>query len=91
MYFITTICPDDSRCVGYFSKQKDAIEAVENNSCDLNEAGCYPHAVIEHIKEGLYEYDFEPMWFTYDKTINKYKKSNPPSYIQDNSVGFGIG
>lgn len=91
MYFITTVSPTDMRCVGYVSQLKNAIRIVENNHCDINEAGYYPHVVIEHIEEGLYEYDFEPLWYKWNPEKNKYEESETPSYITDQTVGFAIG
>lgn len=92
MYFITSMDIDnDTRCVGYYSDLKKAIEIVENNTGDLNEEGYYPYIVIENIKEGIYQYDQNPMWFEYDKSLNKYVKSKRPSYIDPRYVGFSIG
>jgi hypothetical protein len=93
MYFITTICKDNDgyRCVGYFSKQEDAIHAVEGNAGDINEAGYYPYAVIEHVSEGLYQYDQDPMWFKFNDETEEYEISERPSFICKNFVGFGIG
>ena len=92
MYFITSISEDHGyRCVGYVSELKDAIEIVKNNSGDLNEAGYYPYAVIENIEEGIYQYDQDPLWFKYNSEIDKYEKSERPSFIPSNHVGFGIG
>ncbi|MDE6946270.1 MAG: hypothetical protein K2P14_03690 [Anaeroplasmataceae bacterium] len=92
MYFITSINENDSRCIGYVSDLDIAKNIVKNNRYDLYEAGCYPNVVIERIPEGIYQYDFEPLWFEYDENSNKYTAmTKKPSYIQDNAVGFGIG
>lgn len=91
MYFITSVSEDDTRCVGYYSDFEKANVAVESNSYDLNEAGCYPYVVIENIKEGIYQYDFNPVWYKYNKDAEKYEKSERPSFIEKNLIGFGIG
>ena len=66
IYFVTTIrivekeinssniVDFDTRTVGYFSTVERAIECLEKNWGDLNEAGYYPWAVIEAVPEGLY-------------------------------------
>ena len=92
MYFITTISEKHgNRCVGYVSKLEDALSIVEENQCDLWEAGYYPYAVIEHVEEGIYQYDQDPLWFTFNEKTECYEKSNRPSFIPSNHVGFGIG
>lgn len=92
MYFITAIDKNDTRCIGYFTDPNKAIKTVINNVCDINEAGCYPYVVIEHISEGLYQYDREPMWFKFDETNEKYVVSTTPEYYKnDGQIGFAIG
>lgn len=93
MYFITSISADETtRCIGYSSTLNEAREIVENNKCDFNEAGRYPWCVIENIPEGIYQYDFEPLWFEYDINTNKYIKIEcRPLFIADSFVGFAIG
>ena len=77
MYFITTISEKHGdRCVGYVSKLEDAISIVEQNQCDLWEAGYYPYAVIEHVKEGIYQYDQDPLWFTFNEKTECYEAHN---------------
>lgn len=92
MYFITTVSEKNgNRCVGYYANEQDAIDAVIHNSCDLNEAGYYPYAVIENVGEGLYRYDQSPIWFKYNREKDEYVKSDRPNFIPSNYVGFGIG
>lgn len=96
MYFITSVYPNTNgygtRCVGYLSSKEDAINAVINNACDIYEAGAYPYAVIEHIEEGFYQYDFEPTWFEYNRETNKYEIiEKRPNFIKENTVGYAIG
>lgn len=102
MYFITSVYPKPNdygtRCVGYFSSKRKAIDVVTNNRGDLYEAGAYPYAVIEHIEQGLYQYDFEPMWFKYNRDTGEYEKlDKEPDFISNqtlnigSTVGFAIG
>ena len=96
MYFITSVYPKKdgygTRCVGYLSNKEKAINAVINNACDIYEAGAYPYAVIEYIEEGLYQYDFEPLWFEYNKELDEYEQlCKKPDCINSNTVGFAIG
>lgn len=95
MYFITSVSEKHGyRCVGYVSKLEDAVEIVESNYADLNEAGYYPYVVIENVKEGIYQYDQNPIWFKFNESIEKYEKyekSERPDFIPNNHVGFGIG
>ena len=92
MYFITTVSKDDNRCVGFYKSWFKAVKAVEENVYDLNEAGCYPYAVIERVGEGIYHYDFHPQWFKFNKTTERYEKiSEPPEFVEKYAIGFGIG
>lgn len=93
MYFVTTVSKEHgNRCVGYFTEVEAAIEVIENNIGDIYEAGYYPYAVIEKIPEGLYQYDQNPMWFTYIEKTEKYQPTPPPLFIRkEHLVGFAIG
>ena len=92
MYFITSVSEKHGfRCVGYVSKLEDAVEIVESNYADLNEAGYYPYVVIENVKEGIYQYDQNPIWFKYNLEKDMYERSDRQDFIPNNHVGFGIG
>lgn len=96
MYFITGVYPNSNgygtRCVGYLTDKEEAIDAVKSNACDLYEAGAYPYAIIEHIEKGLYQYDFEPMWFKYNEELDEYEQvEKEPDFINPKTVGFAIG
>lgn len=96
MYFITTIDSknEDTRCVGYFKTFEKAEDIVLYNACDIWES-CYDYAVIENIKEGLYQYDFHPTWYKYHKLLGGYIKCERPEKINSkgsiNTVGYAIG
>ena len=96
MYFITSVYPSSNgygtRCVGYLTNKEKAIDAVKSNACDLYEAGAYPYAVIEYIEEGLYQYDFKPIWFKYNEELDEYEPlEKEPDFINPKTVGFAIG
>lgn len=93
MYFVTTVSEKHgNRCVGYFTDKETAVEVVENNIGDIYEAGYYPYAVIENIPEGLYQYDTEPLWFTYIEKTDKYQVSTAPLFVRKGHfAGFAIG
>lgn len=96
MYFITSVYPKKegygTRCIGYLASKKRAINVVTNNTGDLYEAGAYPYAVIERIEEGLYQYDFNPLWFKYNRDTDEYEQlEKEPDFINPKTVGFAIG
>lgn len=90
MYFISTIdtVDDDTRCVGYFSSFADAEKVVLNNICDIWET-CYDLVVIEHIQEGLYQYDPHAKWYKWN--TDKYERINGKPNKYKNQIGFAIG
>ena len=95
MYFITSVYPKPhgygTRCVGYIADREKAITAVINNAGDIYEAGAYPYAVVEYIEEGLYQYDFEPLWFKYNRESEQYDQlEKEPDFIDEKTVGFAI-
>lgn len=80
MFFITTVQisgDKDIRCVGYYSKFKDAERVVMENLGDIFET-CYEYAVIENISEGIYQYDFEPKWYFMDYEKDEVRKIEKP-------------
>ena len=92
MYFITTVDSKDgdTRCVGYYSTFEKAEEVVLDNIFDINET-CYDYCVIENIVEGLYEYDFNAIWYQWDDINEKYVKMKEIPKQYKNQVGFAIG
>ena len=47
--------------MGFYHDKNDAISAVMENACDINET-CYEYAVVEEIPPGVYAYP-RPRWF----------------------------
>ncbi len=83
MFFITTVqikdrVIKDRRTVGYVSKIEDAKYALENNVFDIYEF-FYNYAVIENIKEGIYQYDEKPLWYKWNKEKGGYEPCETPA------------
>ena len=78
-------CPDfgDTHLVGWYSDKTMAFDAVRENTCDINES-CYPYAVIEAVKEGLYSpASTQDRWFfRYIHDKNKYEKISEPDGLE---------
>lgn len=78
----------DSRCWGFFEDKEKAIKAVEENWTDMNEADCYPYAVIESISEGLLTVANNPeetIWFKAiykDRKFVKYEITEQPEFAK---------
>ncbi len=99
VYFVATIRNIDiegttgSRTVGYFLTKEEAIKCVEENWCDLYEAGYYKYAVIEDVEPGLYtSYNSKPIFFKWSGDIKTghYKKISKPKELE-HIFGFTIG
>lgn len=76
-----------SRCVGFFYRFKDAIEAVKENHCDIYENGYYPFCVIEGVEQGFYNMKNE-FWFQWKD--GEYKEIEKPESLKQTCC-FGIG
>ena len=98
-YFITgitykgeveTVLPNrGQRCFGYFQTFEEAEEAVLNNYCDIWET-IYEYAVIEKVRDGIHQYDFNPTWYKWNLEKECYEKTEKPDFA-DGYAGWGIG
>jgi hypothetical protein len=96
IYLVTTIWNKNgdhhSRSVGYYFNKEDAVHAVKENACDIYECGFYNYAVIEEIREGIYQYDINPLWFSVEPTAKPteydVKQIEKPEFAEY-TVGFG--
>lgn len=69
-YFITSIYDERGlfvhrkarRTFGYFKELDDALQAVKENRCNMQEC-LYNYLVIEGIGEGIHAYCNEDYWF----------------------------
>jgi hypothetical protein len=59
--------------VGFYLDAKVAQEKVEQNCCDLNEAGYYPFIVIEEFSSGIHKESWNTSLFKFSREENKYK------------------
>lgn len=91
MFFITTMGENGKspRTVGYLRTFNEAEEVVLKNKYDIYEYS-YPYAVIENIPIGIYEFDFNPVWYKWDDVDNSYKKIQKPKF-SEGFIGWGIG
>lgn len=69
----------NSRVVGFYTKEEDALNAVKNNACDINER-CYDYALVEKYNEGLYnvDYHYNRKLFKYDIKTDTYNEIDFP-------------
>lgn len=80
-----------NRCVGYFFDMDVAIEEVTNNSMDISEQGYYSYCVIEEVKEGIYFFPRQEIWFKWNPDDEYYHRlEEKPKRFNDTSC-FGIG
>ena len=80
----------DTRCVGWYSDFSEAEVAVLENRCDLNEAGCYPYAIVETVEEGLYPSGLPRKLYRYDEARERYLPVDEPEGLA-RICAFGIG
>lgn len=67
--------------MGFYHEWDDAIEAVIENWCDINET-CYTYAVIEEILPGLYAYP-RPRWFyKFNIDTKMYEPISEPEFMK---------
>ena len=64
---------------GYYTKKEDAFYVVKNNVCDIWET-CYDYALIEKVKEGLYNpaTNENRWWFKYNYKTEEYEQIEEP-------------
>ena len=77
----------DSRCFGFFSKLDDALQAVEENRCDMHEC-YYDYLVIEEFKSGIHPVGEEVQWFEWYE--NGWQSCYKPEEIS-NVFNYAIG
>ncbi|SDI57448.1 hypothetical protein [Desulfosporosinus hippei] len=98
MYFITALTGLDessnTRCFGYYPTREEALLAVLENRCDLNE-GIYNNIVVERIDKGIHSITEEETWFQWLQTGkylgegNWHQISKPPE--TDHITNYAIG
>lgn len=80
-----------SSIVGYYFDMDKAFDAVKENAYDINET-CYDYALIEEIKEGLYQSaSSDSRWFfKYNKNKDGYDQIEEPDFFK-HYYSFTIG
>lgn len=85
-YIIKTIhIRDDQRwCAssdGIFLDMQEALERVEQNSCDLCEAGYNQYAAVVRFGGGMYPLGEEIQWFIWDRYGEEYMRTVRPDFM----------
>ena len=76
-----------SHTFGYYKDRDKAIEALEKNSCDIQEKG-YKYGVIEHITEGVNSTADERLFFKWNGEKEKFELIEP---LIDNGGNYAFG
>jgi hypothetical protein len=79
----------DHRVWGWFPTQGHANEAVEKNSCDMNE-GFWSYLVMEEIQKGVHGQSKATGWYKWGK--DKWEKLDaPPAATLKSVVNIAMG
>jgi|WetSurMetagenome_2_1015567.scaffolds.fasta_scaffold241695_2 hypothetical protein len=94
IYTITTINLKDgnwdTRCIGYHFSEKLAIKEVEHNGGDMHEDS-YEYAVVEEVKDGLYDINRKETWFKWNEAREKYEILDEKPEMFRRTCCYGIG
>ena len=94
IYTVTTLRGSlygGTRCVGFYHDLQTAIDAVEENACDINECEYYPFCVIEKTSPGIYSLDdLVGIWFRWHRKHGYQRIDKKPDNFKC-VIGFGIG
>lgn len=102
-YFITAIYDEPGlfvhrkarRTFGYFSKLDEALKAVQENRCNMQEC-LYNYLVIEGIGEGIHALVEEEYWFTWEEWQHQaghcgwHRISSKPELF-NGTINFALG
>jgi len=80
IYTVTAINEKNKRVWGWYADLYEAEEAVINNITDMNEAGYYPHILIEEVEEGILPITTvdKQRWYQFDEEDENYHKCEQP-------------
>jgi hypothetical protein len=81
-----------SRTVGVFDEVSDVHALLQDNVCDLEEAGYYPMALVERVqRNSLYAVARERLWYQYDQDFGGYRPCSEPAGLERVVALGGIG
>ena len=60
------------RCFGYYKTEEDAIAAVTENCCDIQER-CYDYAMVEYIPGGVYALAEKRLFFKWNDELEMFE------------------
>lgn len=78
------------RCFGFFFTEKEAINAVLNNDCDIHEC-LYEYVVIEEINDGIHGGVVNEIWFEWNRKKSGWEKISKKPVFAKRICNWGIG
>jgi hypothetical protein len=79
------------RTFGFYTERKDAIQAMNENWCDMCEY-LYDYAVIEAMREGIHCDVDEEIWFQWnDKRKGFFEIPKPECVTKSHICNFALG
>lgn len=79
----------DNRVFGFYNTAEKAIEAVNENRCNMHE-GMYEYLVIEHIEEGIHPFAENEKWFKWNYKDKCWKNCHRPKQFRG-LINFALG
>ena len=70
---------EETRCFGYYIDLADAINAVEQNKCDMHEC-LYNFIVIEKIGEGIHAMATDIKWYAWNDDKYSWEYTPKPDW-----------
>nr|DAY29892.1 MAG TPA: hypothetical protein [Caudoviricetes sp.] len=89
MYFISLIYKDMKHvsCIGFVDTFKKADLFIKSHSYDF--PNCR-YAIVENVKEGIFMYDENPIFYSLTSNKQAQKLKNVPKEFK-NKIGLGFG
>lgn len=83
---------NDTRCWGWWPTEKEALESIEVNDCDMQEC-YYNYLVLEQTPSyigGFTQKNYNQRWYMWDKETDKWIACNIPLFAK-NVTAWGMG
>lgn len=93
---MTAVCLTEGkrrrRTWGWFPDFEGAEEATVNNYTDMNEAGYYPHIVVEKVGNGILPITMtaDCTWYLFNEKTQKYERIETPKETKS-ACNWSIG